>query len=225
MEGDQIDRVHGTFITADVKATASVVFMMMKMETGETAVKFNSYFMVEAGKSGLNNEGLIMNILNSTQPKNIAGWISTVAGLDANWMNSNSISKGKWGKKGEKKKEEKGGRSQLSLAKQLTKDEEDSLKREGQCFICKEQGHMSQFCPEKKKRKQLDQRIRMAEAVEKDEIETVVEDRKGILISHILKMWRELNKADRASTIDELEKEGFYKDDPHQCWYCPKELL
>ncbi|EGO03255.1 hypothetical protein SERLA73DRAFT_69158 [Serpula lacrymans var. lacrymans S7.3] len=130
--------------------------MTMKMETGETAVKFNSRFMVEAGKSGLNDEGLIMvykssihpyllqNVLNSsTQPKNIAGWMSTVAGLDANWTNSNSITKGKWGKKGEKKKEEKRGRSQSSSAKCLTKDEEDLLKKEGQCFICKEQGHIS----------------------------------------------------------------------------------
>ncbi|EGO04770.1 hypothetical protein SERLA73DRAFT_68435 [Serpula lacrymans var. lacrymans S7.3] len=135
---------NGTFITADVKGAASAALMTMKMETGETAVKFNSCFMVDAGKSSLNDEGLIMvykssirpyllqNVLNSsTQPKNIAGWMSTVAGLDANWTNSNSISKGKWGRKGEKKKGEKGGRSQSSSTKCLSKDEEDSLKREG----------------------------------------------------------------------------------------------
>ncbi|EGO01445.1 hypothetical protein SERLA73DRAFT_70631 [Serpula lacrymans var. lacrymans S7.3] len=132
---------NGTFITEDVKGAASAALMTMKIETGETAAKFNSRFMVEAGKSGLNNEGLIMvykssicpyllqNVLNSsTQPKNIAGWMSTVAGLDANWMNLNSISERKWGKKGEKKKEKKGGRSQSSSAKHLTKDKEDSLK-------------------------------------------------------------------------------------------------
>ncbi|EGO00150.1 hypothetical protein SERLA73DRAFT_152238 [Serpula lacrymans var. lacrymans S7.3] len=189
---------NGTFIIADVKGAASAALMTMKMETGGKAVKFNSCFMVEARKSGLNDGGLIMVYKR---------WMSTVSGLDANWTNSNSISEGKWGKKGEKKKEEKGGRSQLSSVKCLTKNKEDLLKRDGQCFICKEQGYISQFCPEKKKGKQPDQRIRMAEVAEKDETETVVEDGKGI--SHILKMWRELNEADQASAIDGLEKEGF----------------
>ncbi|EGO28251.1 hypothetical protein SERLADRAFT_434135 [Serpula lacrymans var. lacrymans S7.9] len=170
---------NGTFITADVKGAASAALMTMKMETGEMAVKFNSRFMVEAGKSGLNNEGLIMNI---------AGWMST-------------------GKKGEKKREEKGGRSQSSSAKCLTKDEEDSLKREGQCFICKEQGHISRFCPDKRKGKQPEQKICTAKVTGKEDTETVVEDGKGI--SHILKMWRELGEADRASAIDKLEKDGF----------------
>ncbi|EGN93458.1 hypothetical protein SERLA73DRAFT_78753 [Serpula lacrymans var. lacrymans S7.3] len=99
---------NGTFITANVKGAASAALMTMRMETGETAVQFNSSFMVKAGKSSLNDEGLIMvykssicpyllqNVLNSSiQPKNIAGWISTVTGLDANWTNSNSISEGK----------------------------------------------------------------------------------------------------------------------------------
>ncbi|EGO04511.1 hypothetical protein SERLA73DRAFT_68196 [Serpula lacrymans var. lacrymans S7.3] len=77
---------NGPFITTDVKGTTNMAFMTMKMETGETAVKFNSHFMVEAGKSGLSDEGLIMvykssicpyflqNVLNSSiQSKNIAG--------------------------------------------------------------------------------------------------------------------------------------------------------
>ncbi|EGO01652.1 hypothetical protein SERLA73DRAFT_150796 [Serpula lacrymans var. lacrymans S7.3] len=186
---------NGTFITVDVKGAASAALMTMKMETGEMAVKFNSRFMVEAGKSSLNDEGLIMT-------------------------NSNSISEGKWGKKGEKKREEKGGRSQSSSAKHLTKDEEDLLKREGRCFICKEQGHISRFCPDKRKGKQPERKICTAEVTGKEVTETVVEDGKGI--SHILKMWRELGEADCASAIDELEKEGFGKDDPPQCWYRPE---
>ncbi|EGO27837.1 hypothetical protein SERLADRAFT_435605 [Serpula lacrymans var. lacrymans S7.9] len=59
---------NGTFITADVKGAASAALMTMKMETGETAVKFNSRFMVDAGKSGLNDEGLIMVYKSSIHP-------------------------------------------------------------------------------------------------------------------------------------------------------------
>ncbi|EGO30340.1 hypothetical protein SERLADRAFT_431869 [Serpula lacrymans var. lacrymans S7.9] len=59
---------NGTFITADVKGAASAALMTMKMETGETAVKFNSHFMVDAGKSGLNDEGLIMVYKSSIRP-------------------------------------------------------------------------------------------------------------------------------------------------------------
>ncbi|EGN99579.1 hypothetical protein SERLA73DRAFT_72389 [Serpula lacrymans var. lacrymans S7.3] len=189
---------NGTFITADVKGAAGAALMTIKLETGETAVKFNARSMVEAGKSGLNDEGLIMVYKR---------WMSTVTGLDTNWTNSNSISERKWGKKGEKKREEKSRRSQSSSAKCLTKDKEDALKREGQCFICKEQGQILRSCPEKKKGKQPERKICTAEITGKDKTETVVEDGKGI--SHILRMWKELGEEDCATAIDKLENKGF----------------
>ncbi|EGN99222.1 hypothetical protein SERLA73DRAFT_54881 [Serpula lacrymans var. lacrymans S7.3] len=49
-----------SFRTANIKGTASAALMKMKMEPGENAVAFNSRFMLDAGKSGINNEAMIM---------------------------------------------------------------------------------------------------------------------------------------------------------------------
>ena len=35
-------------------------------------------------------------------------------------------------------------------ARQITTDEKEELMRTGRCFNCKEQGHLSQYCPKKR---------------------------------------------------------------------------
>ncbi|EGN99449.1 hypothetical protein SERLA73DRAFT_73972 [Serpula lacrymans var. lacrymans S7.3] len=98
-----------SFRTANIKGTASAALMKMKMERGENAVAFNSRFMLDAGKSGINNKAMIMVYQKAIRPPLLHGaltgkelltikdWMSTVANLDANWISANTISEGAWG--------------------------------------------------------------------------------------------------------------------------------
>ncbi|EGO30222.1 hypothetical protein SERLADRAFT_431700 [Serpula lacrymans var. lacrymans S7.9] len=106
---DFIKTFTASFRMANVKGTASAALMKMKMEQGENAVAFNSRFMLDAGKSGINNKAMIMVYQKAIRPPLLRGALtgkelltikdlmSTVANLDANWISANAISEGVWG--------------------------------------------------------------------------------------------------------------------------------
>ncbi|EGO04871.1 hypothetical protein SERLA73DRAFT_149214 [Serpula lacrymans var. lacrymans S7.3] len=62
-----------SFRTANIKGTASAALMKMKMEPGENAVAFNSRFMLDAGKSGINNGAMIMIYQKAIRPPLLRG--------------------------------------------------------------------------------------------------------------------------------------------------------
>ncbi|EGN96695.1 hypothetical protein SERLA73DRAFT_154168 [Serpula lacrymans var. lacrymans S7.3] len=99
-----------SFRTANIKGMALAVLMKMKMEPGENAVAFNS------------RKELVI----------IKDWINTVANLDANWISANTISEGNRGTRNKERQNNKncnGGPS--TSAKRLTKDKEETRRKEG----------------------------------------------------------------------------------------------
>ncbi|EGN93400.1 hypothetical protein SERLA73DRAFT_78705 [Serpula lacrymans var. lacrymans S7.3] len=137
-----------SFRTANIKGMASAALMKMKMEQGESAVAFNSRFMLDAGKSSINNKAMIMvyqkairspllrGALTRKELLTIKDWMSTVANLDANWISANAISEGTWGARNKERQNDRNRKSGLSTsARRLTKDEEESRRKEGRCFM------------------------------------------------------------------------------------------
>ncbi|EGO04461.1 hypothetical protein SERLA73DRAFT_148960 [Serpula lacrymans var. lacrymans S7.3] len=204
-----------SFRTTNIKGTASAALMKMKMEPGENAVAFNSRFMLDARKSGINNGAMIMvyqkairppllrGALTGKEPVTIEDWMNTVANLDANWISANVISKGMWGtrnKERQNNKNCKGG--PLTSAKRVTKDEEETRRKEGRCFICNKKGHIGRNywnegkTPERK----------VHQAKTEDDTKTVVEEDR---VQNIMRMWRELGEDQRTEAMKKLEDEGF----------------
>ncbi|EGO05435.1 hypothetical protein SERLA73DRAFT_149560 [Serpula lacrymans var. lacrymans S7.3] len=150
-----------SFKTANVKGTTLASLIKMKMEHRENVVAFNSRFMLDAGKSGINNEAMIMvyqkaicppllrEAITSGELKTVEEWMNMVANLDANWTSANSILEGAWGSRDKKnyKGGNKGGKGESSTSiKRLTKEEGKNRRKEGRCFICNEKGHISRNC-------------------------------------------------------------------------------
>ncbi|EGO29803.1 hypothetical protein SERLADRAFT_433759 [Serpula lacrymans var. lacrymans S7.9] len=203
-----------SFRTANVKGTASAALMKMRMEPGENAVAFNSMFMLDAGKSGINNEAMIMVYQKAIRPPLLRGaltgkelvtiedWMNTVANLDANWISANTISEGTWGTRNKERQYNKNRKSGPSTSvKRLTKDKEETRRKEGRCFICNEKGHIGRNC--KNKGKTPERKVRQTET--EDDVKTVEEDK----VQNIMRMWRELGEDQRAEAMKELEDEGF----------------
>ncbi|EGO26992.1 hypothetical protein SERLADRAFT_436816 [Serpula lacrymans var. lacrymans S7.9] len=204
-----------SFRTANVKGTASAALMKMRMEPGENAVAFNSRFMLDAGKSGINNKAMIMVYQKAIRPPLLRGaltgkelvtiedWMNTVANLDANWISANAISEGTWGTRNKERQYDKNRKSGPSTSvKRLTKDEEETRRKEGRCFICNEKGHIGRNC--RNKGKTPKRKVRQTET--EDDVKTVVEEDK---VQNIMRMWKELGEDQRAEAMKELEDEGF----------------
>ncbi|EGN97286.1 hypothetical protein SERLA73DRAFT_153733 [Serpula lacrymans var. lacrymans S7.3] len=136
MWADFMKTFTASFRMANVKGTASAALMKMKMEPGENAVAFNSRFMLDAGKSNINNKAMIMVYQKVVRPPllrraltrkklvTIEDWMNTVANLDTNWVSANAIFKGTWGNRNKERQNNKnckGGPS--TSAKRLTKEE------------------------------------------------------------------------------------------------------
>ncbi|EGO01327.1 hypothetical protein SERLA73DRAFT_72271 [Serpula lacrymans var. lacrymans S7.3] len=204
-----------SFRTANVKGTASAALMKMKMEQGENAVAFNSRFMLDAGKSGINNEAMIMVYQKAIRPpllcRALTGkellttedWMGTVANLEANWISANAISEGAWGARNKERQNDRNRKSGPSTStRRLTKDEEESRRKEGRCFICNEKGHIGRNC--RNKGKTPERKVRQTKT--EDDTKTVVEEDR---VQNIMRMWRELGEDQRTEAMKELEDEGF----------------
>ncbi|EGO24327.1 hypothetical protein SERLADRAFT_437938 [Serpula lacrymans var. lacrymans S7.9] len=204
-----------SFRTANIKGTASAALMKMKIEQGENAVAFNSRFMLDAGKSGINNEAMIMvyqkairspllhGALTGKELLTIEDWMSTVVNLDANWISANAISEGAWGARNKERQNNRNRKSGPSTStRRLTKDEEESRRKEGRCFICNEKGHIGRNC--RNKGKTPKRKVRQTET--EDDTKTVVEEDR---VQNIMRMWRELGEDQRTEAMKELEDKGF----------------
>ena len=93
----------------------------------------------------------------------------------------------------------------------LTKDERGCLMKEGWCFNCKNTGHQSRECPDKKNRTQ----IRMGEAEEppedKEEAASVVKDSatKALSAKEIIEMVWNMEEGEREKVIEECFMQDF----------------
>ncbi|EGO04971.1 hypothetical protein SERLA73DRAFT_68626 [Serpula lacrymans var. lacrymans S7.3] len=150
MWADFMKTFTASFRTANVKGTALATLMKMKMEQGENAVAFNSRSMLDAGKSGINNEAMIM-------------------------ISANTISEGAWGARNKERQNDRNHKGGPTIrARRLTKDEEKSRRKEGSSFICNEKEHIGRNC--RNKGETPERKVRQTET--EDDTKTVVEEDK-----------------------------------------------
>ncbi|EGO01725.1 hypothetical protein SERLA73DRAFT_70893 [Serpula lacrymans var. lacrymans S7.3] len=146
---------------------------------------------------------LLRRALTGKELVTIEDWMNTVANLDANWISANAISEGTWGARNKERQYNKNCKSGPSTSvKRLTKDEEETRRKEGRCFICNEKGHIGRNC--RNKGKTPERKVRQTET--EDDVKTVVEEDR---VQNIMRMWRELGEDQKAEAMKELEDEGF----------------
>lgn len=93
-----------------------------------------------------------------------------------------------------------GGTGGVAIQK-LTPAERDRLRKEGKCFACRQAGHMSRECPNKKN---FQRNIRQVNVPE-----TIPEVNEGISVGKIVAMMSRLPAADREELARKMVDEGF----------------
>ena len=89
----------------------------------------------------------------------------------------------------------------------LAAEEKEKLAKEGRCFRCKKQGHISRKCPEREENKNAPRRgnqgmtVRTAVVEDGDNVQNKVEELAGGI--------RELGEDEREGLLDLLLEKGF----------------
>ena len=83
-------------------------------------------------------------------PKTISGWIEKAIQYDSNYrMGQALMNLDNWGKKPQRKNDERDPNAMDTSIGALTEKEKTALMKIGACFRCKKTGHLSRDCPEK----------------------------------------------------------------------------
>ena len=168
-----------TNITREVDAQTDIKTLKMKGDHGlddyistfERLARFGGYNLVDKAVIDMFVDGLppslAINVAKFNDPQNFRDWKRGAVEHHTKymWIKSRFRNKGKtetrptqdqwkkaFTKKGDDAMDTTPGRVKARAANTcppLTDDEREKLRKEGRCFRCRKQGHLSRYCPEK----------------------------------------------------------------------------
>ncbi|ESK83671.1 hypothetical protein Moror_2156 [Moniliophthora roreri MCA 2997] len=198
------------YLPVDIKADAQLRIEDMKM--GERADNYVNEFRVLADESGYDDEALahifqkglpfvlVDKILNQPQgrPKDLNGWYEAAIRFDEQYKYAKAVQKPRRFQMAanKKKKFEKKETTVNRLDTEWLLEEDCwEYMKDGRCFCCAKQGHLSRDCPMKNSDK-----AEKREEKKKTPRDTYVK---------IQAMFKEYSQQEQAELLDIMEKEGF----------------